>query len=101
MTRDPVREALEWYGEQARLVRLVHREGDAARHALDADGGKRAREALAASTPDLGGVNSCPQSPNGRHQVDTSMESGPNNCFHCERPMPATPSPVDDRRERG
>ena len=30
----------------------------------------------------------CPSSPDGRHQVDTSMESGPNNCFHCERPMP-------------
>lgn len=29
----------------------------------------------------------CDLSPNGRHQVDTSMESGPNNCFHCERPM--------------
>jgi hypothetical protein len=29
----------------------------------------------------------CPSSPDGRHQVDTSMESGPNNCFHCERPM--------------
>jgi hypothetical protein len=29
----------------------------------------------------------CPHSPNGRHQVDTSMESGPNNCFHCEAPM--------------
>lgn len=27
------------------------------------------------------------QSPTGFHQVDTSMESGPNNCFHCERPM--------------
>lgn len=30
----------------------------------------------------------CPSSPFGRHQVDTSMESGPNNCFYCERPMP-------------
>jgi hypothetical protein len=30
----------------------------------------------------------CPSSPNGQHQVDTSMESGPNNCFHCEAPMP-------------
>lgn len=29
----------------------------------------------------------CPLSPDGRHQVDTSMESGPNNCFHCEQPM--------------
>lgn len=29
----------------------------------------------------------CPSSPDGRHQVDTSMESGPNNCFHCEVPM--------------
>lgn len=29
----------------------------------------------------------CPNSPTGRHQVDTSMESGPNNCFYCERSM--------------
>lgn len=30
----------------------------------------------------------CPHSPTGYHIVDTSMESGPNNCFHCEAPMP-------------
>lgn len=30
----------------------------------------------------------CPSSPTGRHIVDCTMESGPNNCFHCERPMP-------------
>lgn len=29
----------------------------------------------------------CPQSPDGRHHVDTSMEAGPNHCFHCEQPM--------------
>lgn len=29
----------------------------------------------------------CPTSPTGRHIVDTSMESGPNNCFHCEKRM--------------
>lgn len=29
----------------------------------------------------------CLSSPDGRHQVDTSMESGPNNCFYCEAPM--------------
>ena len=29
----------------------------------------------------------CDLSPTGFHQVDTSMESGPNNCFHCERKM--------------
>ena len=39
-------EALEWYGEQARLARLIHREGDAGRHALAEDGGKLARTAL-------------------------------------------------------
>lgn len=42
-------EALGWYGEQARLCRLITREGDVGRHALDADGGKRAREALGGS----------------------------------------------------
>jgi hypothetical protein len=41
-----LRKALEWYGEQARLCRIIHREGDAGRNALDADGGKRARAAL-------------------------------------------------------
>lgn len=32
----------------------------------------------------------CPVSPlpSRRHQVDTTMESGPNNCFFCEKPMP-------------
>jgi hypothetical protein len=41
--------ALEWYGEQARLARLIHAEGDAGRHALADDGGKRARAALTAA----------------------------------------------------
>lgn len=43
--------ALEWYGEQARLCRLIHSEGDAGRHALSNDGGRLAREALAALEP--------------------------------------------------
>jgi hypothetical protein len=38
---------LAWYGEQARLCRLIHREGDAGRHALSSDGGERARRLLA------------------------------------------------------
>lgn len=38
--------ALRWYGEQARLCRLIHSEGDAGRHALAADGGAKARTAL-------------------------------------------------------
>jgi hypothetical protein len=42
-----MRDALEWYGEQARLARLIHSEGDAGRHALAEDGGKRARAILA------------------------------------------------------
>ena len=46
-----LREALAWYGEQARLARLIHSEGDAGRHALDADGGKRARAALSTPSP--------------------------------------------------
>ena len=40
-------EALRWYGEQSRLARLIHSEGDAGRHAIAADGGKRAAAALA------------------------------------------------------
>lgn len=41
-----LRTELEWYGEQARLCRLIHSEGDKGRHALSADGGNRARAAL-------------------------------------------------------
>lgn len=41
-----LREVLTWYGEQARLARLIHREGDDGRIALSADGGGRARAAL-------------------------------------------------------
>ena len=41
-----LREALEWYAEQARLCRLNHSEGDKGRFALSNDGGKRARAAL-------------------------------------------------------
>jgi hypothetical protein len=32
-------------------------------------------------------ASECPTSPDGRHQVDTSMEEGPNNCFHCSAKM--------------
>jgi hypothetical protein len=45
-----LREALEWYGEQARLARLVHSGGDKGRYALADDGGKRAREVLSSSS---------------------------------------------------
>ncbi|MCW1844197.1 hypothetical protein [Prosthecomicrobium hirschii] len=41
-----MRAALEWYGENARLARLIHIEGDKGRHAIADDGGKRARAAL-------------------------------------------------------
>jgi hypothetical protein len=42
-----LREVLEWYGEQARLCRLIHSEGDLGRYAICDDGGSRARAALA------------------------------------------------------
>jgi hypothetical protein len=45
--RDKLREALEWYAEQVAGCRKLGSIGDPARHALDADGGKRARTALA------------------------------------------------------
>ncbi|MAK86530.1 MAG: hypothetical protein CMK96_06230 [Pseudomonas sp.] len=41
-----LREALEWYEEKARLCRLIHNEGEAARQALHRDGGDIARAAL-------------------------------------------------------
>ena len=44
--RGRLREALEWYGEQARLARIIHAEGDEGRRNLAADGGNRATAAL-------------------------------------------------------
>ena len=41
-------DALEWYGEQARLCRLIHSEGDSGRNALSKDGGEKARDAIRA-----------------------------------------------------
>jgi hypothetical protein len=41
-----LKEALKWYGENARLCRLLHSEGDPGRHALVNDGGKLANAAL-------------------------------------------------------
>ena len=51
-----------------------------------------AREALKGVDPDP--ERECPVSPleSGKHQVDTSMESGPNNCFFCEQAMSAPAS---------
>jgi len=51
--------ALGWYGENARLCRLIHSEGDIGRNALAEDGGKRAAAALHPRAPapaDEGGV---------------------------------------------
>ena len=43
-------EALAWYGEQARLARLIHSEGDKGRQALAADGGEKASAAIRKAT---------------------------------------------------
>lgn len=66
---DKIAEALAWYGEQARLCRLIHSEGDAGRHALSEDGGKRAAEALA-SAP------ACPASPDHADIMETIANAG-------------------------
>lgn len=42
-----MREALEWYAEQVAGCRKIGSVGEPARHALDRDGGERARNALA------------------------------------------------------
>jgi hypothetical protein len=39
--------ALQWYADKVGDCRKIHREGETARYALDADGGNRARKALA------------------------------------------------------
>jgi len=46
--REQLERALCWYGENARLCKLIHSEGDLGRNNLDADGGSRARAALGA-----------------------------------------------------
>ncbi len=43
---------LAWYGEQSRLARLIHSEGDAGRHAIANDGGAKARALLSKGSPD-------------------------------------------------
>jgi hypothetical protein len=43
---EKLRAALKWYAEQAEGCRKLGSIGDPFRHALDADGGKRARAAL-------------------------------------------------------
>ncbi|MDF2140819.1 hypothetical protein [Paenirhodobacter sp. CAU 1674] len=47
-------EALKWYESAACDCRKITREGDDARHALHADGGKRASTAIAAITERMG-----------------------------------------------
>ena len=42
-------DVVRWYGEQARLCRLIHSEGTAGRVALSADGGERAASVLSKS----------------------------------------------------
>lgn len=48
---DALEEALRWYGENARLCRLIHSGGDAGRYALSADGGQLAKDALGSNIP--------------------------------------------------
>lgn len=52
-------DALAWYGEQARLCRLIHSGGDAGRKALNDDYGRRAEGVLASiftsNQPKIGG----------------------------------------------
>lgn len=47
--RERLEQTLTWYGEQARLARLIHSEGDLGRRNLATDGGGRARAALEGS----------------------------------------------------
>lgn len=54
---DALREALEWYAEQVDGCRKLSSAGDPFRQALDRDGGKRARAALAAPPRDDAAVD--------------------------------------------
>lgn len=51
-----MREALEWYAEQVASCRKIGSAGDSFRHALDADGGKRALAAIRNLTDDGAGA---------------------------------------------
>jgi len=58
---EQAREALIWYENNAAGCRLIHSGGDAHRNALAADGGTRAREALAALSRPVEGVKGEPR----------------------------------------
>lgn len=72
---------------------------DAIMDSLDVDWGSRdgaravvralEREgwAVVEAPPNWNRGDECPSSPTGKHIVDSTMESGPNNCFHCEGKM--------------
>ena len=47
-------EVVKWYGDRAKEARLIHSGGDAARHELQADGGKYARAFLDSLEGDKG-----------------------------------------------
>lgn len=36
----------------------------------------------------MGDLKPCPNADDGQHQLDTSMESGPHNCFYCDVRLP-------------
>jgi len=48
---DRLAEALRWYADQTEACRKFGKDGNNARHELHADGGKRARAALAQEVP--------------------------------------------------
>ena len=76
-------EELEYFIEFA--VKQCEFEGDedAARGSLNSL--RIAAHCAALFLPQM--ARDCPSSPNGRHQIDTSMESGPSKCFYCEGRM--------------
>lgn len=85
-------DAVDWlvrYAEQWPTPAMAYEAGKIARIMRDAIAPEGTTLLPAALSPQ--GLDAkegeCPSSPDGKHQVDTSMESGPNNCFHCEAPM--------------
>ena len=55
----------------------------AERDALKARVKRLERSSVTVTVAPINGETACHLAPDGRHQVDTSMEEGPNNCFHC------------------
>lgn len=76
-----------WTGKPEEATRYARRIDAEAVHAEDEDAWCVILLSEVIGSKEVDGARECAQSPSGLHQVDTSMESGPNTCFYCDGPM--------------